>query len=84
MMLDLLQLNIHNSYDNRMTGVIPLVPNPSTRFTGRTEVISKLKSHFFTNMSDAVQKRKLFLFYGMGAIGKTQICLNFVGEVSEG
>ena len=84
MMLDLLQLNVHNSYGNRMMGVIPLVPNPSTRFTGRTEVIAKLKSHFFIDTSDAVQKRKLFLLYGMGGIGKTQICLKFVEEMSEG
>ena len=87
MALDLLQINIHHNYGNRTTsdGVIPLqvMPNPSTRFTGRTEVISKLKRHFFTNTNDAVQKRKLFLLYGMGGIGKTQICLKFVEEVSE-
>ena len=84
MALDLLQI-IHNNYNNRTTseGVIPLMPNPSTRFTGRTEVIAKLKSHFFINTNDAVQKRKLFLLYGMGGIGKTQICLKFVQEMSE-
>ena len=84
MMLDLLQLNINNSYGNRTTGVIPLMPNPSTRFTGRTEVIAKLKSYFFTNTNDAVEKRKLFLLYGMGGVGKTQICLKFAEEMSEG
>ena len=81
MTLDLFQLNIHNSYGNRMMGVIPLMPNPSTRFTGRTEVIAKLKSHFFPNTNDAVPKRKFFLLYGMGGIGKTQICLKFVEEM---
>ena len=74
MTLDLLQLNIHSSYGNEMMGVIPLMPNLSTQFTGRTEAIAKLKSYFFTNRNDAVQKRKLFLLYGMGGIGKTQIC----------
>jgi len=85
MMSDLLQVQIIKNYGNRMTSaaVIPLMPNPSTRFTGRTEVIAKLKSHFFTNTNDAVQKRKLFLLYGMGGIGKTQICLKFVEEVSD-
>ena len=83
MALDLLQINIHNHYGNRTTGVIPLVPNPSTRFTGRTEVIAKLKSHFFIDTNDAVQQRKLFLLYGMGGIGKTQICLKFVQEMSD-
>jgi len=81
MALDL-QVNIHG---NRTTsdGVIPLMPNPSTRFTGRTEVIAKLKRHFFPNTNDGVQKRKFFLLYGMGGIGKTQICLKFVEEVSD-
>ena len=85
MVLDLLQVNIHNNYGNsKMSdGVIPLMPNPSTRFTGRTRVIAKLKRHFFTKTDDAVQKRKFFLLYGMGGIGKTQICLKFVEEMSD-
>ena len=80
MALDLLQVNIHGNW---MTGVIPLMPNPSTRFTGRTEAIAKLKRHFFTDPDDGVQKRKVFLLYGMGGIGKTQICLKFVEEMSD-
>ena len=85
MVLDMLQINIHNNYGNRTMsdGVIPLMPNPSTRFTGRTEDIAKLKQHFFTNTKDTVQKRKYFLLYGMGGIGKTQICLKFVEEMSD-
>ena len=75
---DLLQVNIHG---DRPTGVIPLMPNPSTRFTGRTEALAKLRRHFFTNTNDTVQKRKVFLLYGMGGIGKTQICLKFVEEM---
>ena len=83
MVLDLLQVNIHNDYGNRTSceGVIPLMPNPSTRFTGRTEIIAKLKGHFVANTNDAVQKRKFFLLYGMGGIGKTQICSKFVEEM---
>ncbi|KIK05841.1 hypothetical protein K443DRAFT_90526 [Laccaria amethystina LaAM-08-1] len=71
-----------NNYSNRTTsnGVIPLIPNPSNRFTGRTEVIAELKRHFF-NTNDSVQGRKFFLLYGMGGIGKTQICLKFVEEM---
>ena len=76
--LDLLQVNIPG---DRATGVIPLLPNPSTRFTGRTEAIATLKTHFFTNAEDVVQQRKVFLLYGMGGIGKTQICLKFVDEM---
>ncbi|KIJ92458.1 hypothetical protein K443DRAFT_113561, partial [Laccaria amethystina LaAM-08-1] len=79
MVLDLLQIN---NYDNRTTsqGAIPLMPNSSNRFTGRTKVITQLKRHFF-NRYDAVQRRKLFLLYGMGGIGKTQICLKFLEEM---
>jgi Cdc6-like AAA superfamily ATPase len=73
--------NINNSNRTTSNGVIPLMPNPSNRFTGRTEVIAKLKSHFFTNTIDSAQNRKFFLLYGMGGIGKTQICLKFVEEI---
>ena len=84
MALDLLQI-IHNNYGDRTTsdGAFPLMPNPSTRFTGRTEVIAKLKRHFFTNTNKAVQQRNFFLLYGMGGIGKTQICLKFMEEMSD-
>ena len=85
--MDLLQMHIYNiNNGNRTTsdGVgIPLTPNPSNRFTGRTEVVAKLKRHFFTNTNDAVKKRKFFLLYGMGGIGKTQICLKFVEDMSD-
>ena len=74
---------MHIQYGNRTTsdGVIPLMPNPSNRFTGRTEVIAKLRMHFFTNTNDSAQKRKSFLLHGMGGIGKTQICLKFIEEM---
>ena len=83
--VDFEQMHIHNSnYDNRTTsdGVIPLMPNPSKRFTGRTEVIAKLERHF-SNKNDSVHERKFFLLYGMGGIGKTQIFLKFVEGMSD-
>ena len=80
--LDVLQININ--YGGRMTseGVISLMPNPSNRFTGRTEYVSKLK-RYFGDSGDSAQMRKLFLLYGMGGIGKTQICLKFLQEMSD-
>jgi len=83
--MDLLQIDIHNNLDSRATSdaVIPLMPNPSARFTGRTEIIAKLKKHFFPDVNDGVQKRKYFLLYGMGGIGKTQIYLKFMEEMSD-
>jgi hypothetical protein len=80
--LDLLQINIHNGSGTTSDGVIPLMPNPSTRFTGRMEVITKLKRHF-SNANDSAPKRKFFLLHGMGGIGKTQICLKFIEEMSD-
>ena len=78
-----LQINFNN-FSNRGTSdaVIPLMPNPSIRFTGRKEIIAKLKEHFSNSADDQVQKRKYFLLYGMGGIGKTQICLKFIEDMS--
>ena len=75
--------NINNDNRTTLSGVIPLMPNPSSRFTGRTEVIAKLRMHFLTNTNDSAQKRKFFLLHGMGGIGKTQICLKFVEDMSD-
>jgi len=83
--MDLWQMHFNDiNNGNRTTsdGVIPLMPNPSNRFTGRTEVIAKLK-RYFSNADNLVRKRKFFLLYGMGGIGKTQICLKFIEEMSD-
>ena len=82
--VDLGQMHINN-YGNGMTsdGVIRLMPNLSNRFTGRTEVVAKLRKHFFMNTNDSTQKRKFLLLHGMGGIGKTQISLKFVEDMSD-
>ena len=82
---DLLQFNIYNNYGNRAISdvVIPFMPNPSSWFTGRTEVIAKLKKHFSTHVNDSAQRRVFFLLYGMGGIGKIQIWLKFIEEMSD-
>ena len=76
---------MHINYGNRTMsdGVIPLMPNPSDQFTGCTEVITRLRKHLFTNTNDSAQKRKFFLLHGMGGIGKTQMCLKFVEDMSD-
>ena len=83
--MDFLQINNYNIFGDKAISdaVMPLVPNPSTRFTGRTEIIAKLKEHFSANFNNGVQKRKYFLLHGMGGIGKTQICLKFIEEMSD-
>ncbi|KAF8156917.1 P-loop containing nucleoside triphosphate hydrolase protein, partial [Crassisporium funariophilum] len=55
-------------------------PNSSTLFTGRKEVLEQLKVHFAPHVD---RKRRMFLLYGMGGIGKTQICLKFAEEMSD-
>jgi len=79
--VDFWQIHINNGNGTTSDGVIPLMPNPSNWVMGRTEVIAKLKRHFFTNTNDSAQNRKFCLLHGMGGIGKTQICLKFVEEM---
>ena len=78
--VDLLQINYNVVNATTSDAVIPLKPNSSTRFTGRTDIIAKLKEHF-TSPSHELWTRKYFLLHGMGGIGKTQICLRFVEEM---
>ncbi|KAM6500327.1 hypothetical protein JOM56_003341 [Amanita muscaria] len=54
----------------------PLRP-PSVFFTGRDIYLQALKDCFLPKL---VSGRKKFLLYGMGGIGKTQICLKFIEE----
>ena len=49
----------------------------SPLFTGRDDYLQKLRDYFG---SDIMDKRKSFLLYGLGGIGKTQICLKFIEE----
>jgi hypothetical protein len=56
----------------------PRAPS-STNFTGRGDYLTKLRD-FFSAESDEPLRRKSFLLYGMGGIGKTQICLRFTEE----
>jgi hypothetical protein len=59
----------------------PRAPS-STNFTGRRNYLTKLQA-FFNAESDGPRRRKSFLLYGMGGIGKTQICLKFTEENSD-
>jgi hypothetical protein len=54
----------------------------SMKFTGRRDYLTKLRA-FFNAESDGSHLRKSFLLYGMGGIGKTQICLKFTEENSD-
>ena len=64
-----------------MPALPPLHPtkHSSTVFTGRDEYLQRLRHYFLSSIDD---KRKSFLLYGVGGIGKTQICLKFIEEAS--
>ena len=76
------QIN-YNTSTTTPDAVIPVKPNSSVRFTGRTDILVKLKEHFNAESSDKLCHRKFFLLYGMGGIGKTQICLRFIEDMSD-
>ena len=81
----LAQINYNTITGNRMTfdAVIPVKPYSSVRFTGRTDVLAKLKEHFTAESDNKFRRRKFFLLYGMGGIGKTQICLRFIEDMTD-
>ena len=62
---------------------IPVVqkPNSSPLFTGRQDVLDKLEMIFTHQVTNGQISRRSCLLWGMGGIGKTQICLKFM-EIS--
>ena len=60
---------------------LPQRPNSSALFTGREDILERLRDHFALR-DEGERCRKSFLLYGMGGIGKTQICLKFVEEMA--
>ena len=77
-----MEFNQQSSSIQNDTLSIPQIPNSSALFTGREDTIEKLKNHFVSQDQGNAQ-RKYFLLYGMGGIGKTQICLKFVEEMAD-
>jgi len=52
--------------------------NPSPFFTGQKAYLKTLEDYFDPQNNGIHPERKAFLLYGMGGIGKTQICLKFM------
>jgi len=63
--------------EDRESVVYSRRPISSRRFTGCREYLQRLKDYFIPRDEQDV---KIFLLYGMGGIGKTQICLRFAEE----
>ena len=56
-------------------------PGPSSMFTGRKEALKKLSEYFDeSTASVACATQRVFVLFGMGGGGKTQIALKFVNE----
>jgi hypothetical protein len=58
---------------------VPQNPNPSPLFTGRKDVLDKLRKIFAGRTNS--RPRRSCLLWGMGGIGKTQVCLKFTEEM---
>ena len=57
-------------------------PDPSPIFTGRQDVLAKLEKIFTRQVTSGLMSKQSCLLWGMGGIGKTQICLKFIEEKS--
>ncbi|KAF8729341.1 hypothetical protein AX14_006248 [Amanita brunnescens Koide BX004] len=69
--------NLFPSPENASLPPLPPLKHSSTLFTGRYEYLQKLRDYFSSNASG---HQKSCLLYGLGGIGKTQICLKFIEE----
>ena len=55
-------------------------PPPSNIFTGREDVLSKMEHYFSLSTASGLSQQHIFVLYGMGGAGKTQIALKFVQQ----
>ena len=68
---------MHPGTNNAPLSLASVMKHSSALFTGRDEYLQKLRDYF--NPSNG-NERKSFLLYGLGGIGKSQICLKFIEE----
>lgn len=58
--------------------------NPSSAFTQRDEVYTRLREACLPSDDPALQtQQRRFVLYGLGGSGKTQLCLKFAEEYRE-
>ena len=59
-------------------------PNPSALFQGRRSELEELKKHYeLPRGANIARSRHSLLVYGMGGMGKTQLCRKFTEETSD-
>ena len=66
----------------QMNIVVTQKPNSSPIFTGRRNLLEKLEKIFIHQATNRSMSRCSCLLWGMGGIGRTQICLKFIEEMS--
>ena len=62
---------------------VPQKPDASLFFTGRKAVLEQLGKIFFQSDTSSLMLRRSCLLWGLGGIGKTQICLKFIEKMSD-
>ncbi|KAF8600373.1 FabD/lysophospholipase-like protein [Ceratobasidium sp. AG-I] len=67
------QGNIHPQ--RQSTSRIGRCPPPSQTFTGREDILERMRGYFF---DESTTGRRLFVLCGLGGAGKTQLALKFV------
>ena len=65
-----------------MTTPVTRKPNTSPLFVGRKDVLDKLRKIFIHFADCKLMSRCSCLLWGTGGMGKTQICLKFIEEMS--
>ncbi|KAF8696436.1 hypothetical protein AX14_001606 [Amanita brunnescens Koide BX004] len=71
------EIHIDATPDEPAPTPLPPQKHSSPLFSGRDVYLQKLRDYFDPNVGG---QRKSFLLYGLGGIGKTQICLKFAEE----
>ncbi|KAF8808299.1 hypothetical protein BYT27DRAFT_7189123 [Phlegmacium glaucopus] len=72
-----------NTDEAQMKIPVPKKPNSSPIFTGRKDILYKLGKIFVHRATSRLMSRRSCLLWGLGGIGKTQICLKFIEEMSD-
>ncbi|KAF8979808.1 hypothetical protein BDQ17DRAFT_972631 [Cyathus striatus] len=71
-----------NSFDELPLSITS--PLLTQDFVGRKAYLHRLYKHFELDSSskDTIPRRKIFLLYGAGGVGKTLICLKFMDQMA--
>ena len=74
---EVVEVHIHPATVQSPLPPLPPLKHSSTFFVGRDEYLQRMKDYFSSHVEG---QRKSFLLYGLGGIGKTQICLKFLEQ----